>query len=93
MYNKIVSEGSRIVDLMSGSPGCRSEVRPMDSITFRVSTVNHSGPLRLVIEVLPRGEGDRVIYIDRAKDVSEEKFIWKFKDKEKMLLLPKRAYS
>ena len=93
LYNKVVSEGSRIVDLSNGRPGQRFEVKPMDSVTFRVSTVGHSGPLRLVIEVLPRGEGDRVVYIDRAKDVSEDKYIWKFRDKLGMLLQPKRAYS
>ena len=93
LYNKIVSEGSRIVDLASGSPGLRAEVKPMDSATFKVSTFGHAGPLRLLIEVLPRGEGDRVFYIDRAKDVSEDKFIWKFRDKQSMLLQPKRAYS
>jgi len=58
----------------------------MDSATFRVSTVGHSGPLKLVVDVLPRGEGDRLVYVDRAKDVSENKFIWKFRDKLSMLL-------
>jgi len=86
LYNKVVSEGSRILDLPSGSPGLRAEVKPMDSATFRVSTVGHSGPLKLVIDVLPRGEGDRLVYVDRAKDVSENKFIWKFRDKLSMLL-------
>jgi len=74
------------VDLPSGSPGLRAEVKPMDSATFRVSTVGHSGPLKLVVDVLPRGEGDRLVYVDRAKDVSENKFIWKFRDKLSMLL-------
>ena len=86
LYNKVVSEGARISELMSGSPGIRVEIKPMDSTTFKVSTVGHSGPLKLVIEILPRGEGDRTVYIDRAKDVSEEKYIWMFKDKLKMLL-------
>jgi hypothetical protein len=86
MYNKIVSEGSRIVDLMSGSPGMRTEVRPMDSTTYKVSTVGHSGPLKLVIDVLSKGDCDKIVYIDRAKDVSEEKHIWMFKNKDKLLL-------
>ena len=93
LYNKIVSEGTRTVDLMSGSPGIRVEIKPMDSTTFKVSTVGHAGPLKLLVEVLARGEGDRTVYIDRAKDVSEEKYIWMYKDKLKMLLQPKRAYS
>ncbi len=86
LYNKVVSEGNRISELMSGSPGIRIEIKPMDSATFKVSTVGHSGPLKLVIDVLARGEGDRTVYIDRVKDVSEEKYIWMFKDKVKMLL-------
>jgi hypothetical protein len=93
LYNKVVSEGNRTVELMSGSPGVRVEIKPMDSTTFKVSTVGHSGPLKLVVEVLARGEGDRTVYIDRAKDVSEEKHIWMFKDKLKMILQPKKAYS
>lgn len=86
MYNKVISEGSRIIDLPSGVGGLRTEVKPMDSVTFKISTVGHTGPLKLAVDVLPRGEGDRIFFIDRAKDVSEEKYIWKFRDKLNMLL-------
>jgi hypothetical protein len=78
LYNKVVSEGNRIVELVSGSAGVRVEIKPMDSTLFKVMTVGHSGPLKLVVEVLPRGEGDRTVFIDRTKDVSEEKNIWMF---------------
>lgn len=65
----------------------------MDSATFKVSTVGHSGPLKLIVEINSRGEGDRTVYVDRSKDVSEEKHIWMFMNKLKMFLYPKRAYN
>jgi hypothetical protein len=93
LYNKIVTEGNRIVELVSGSGGIRVEIKPMDSITLKVTTVGHFGPLKLVVDVAARGEGDRTVCIDRTKDVSEEKNIWMFKDKLKMVLHPKKAYN
>ena len=92
-FNKVVSEASRIIDFQSGSPGIRVEVKAMDTANFRVSTVGQTGPLKLITEFIVRGEGDKICYIDRAKTVSEEQFIWAFKDKDKMMLYPKRAYS
>ena len=92
-FNKVVSEASKILDLQSGSPGIRIEVKAMATATFRVQTMGHAGPLKLVTDFAVRGEGDKICYVDRAKDVSEDKFIWVFRDKDKMLLYPKRAYS
>lgn len=73
----------------------RVEIKPMDSATFKLSTVGHTGPLRLNVEVTSRGDtADRVCYVDRTKNVSEDSFIWSFfKGTSRMILNPKRAYS
>jgi len=65
----------------------------MASVTFRLNTVGHEGPLRLIINFSPRGEGDQICMIHREKDMNEDNYLWMFKNKTKMVLYPKTAFS
>jgi len=58
LYNKVVSEGSILQELLVDRPELKVEIRPMAQFNFRMSTVGHFGPIKLVLTFGLRGEGE-----------------------------------
>jgi hypothetical protein len=65
----------------------------MASCLLRLSTQGHLGPLKLQVNILPRGDGDFQCMINRDKDINEDNYIWWLKNKSKMILYPKKAFD
>lgn len=65
----------------------------MASVLLRLHTAGHKGPVRLQIQFNVRCEGDQVVLIHSDKDVSEDKYLWKFENKLNMFLYPKKAFN
>lgn len=51
------------------------------------------GPIKITIDFSAKKEGDLTCYIDKLKDPCEEQCLWKFKNKQAIVIYPKRAFD
>jgi len=68
LYNKVISEAVNILELPSNKTEVKCEIKAMASITLKLSTEKHRGPIRLNLVFLPRCEGDTICIVGRNKD-------------------------
>jgi hypothetical protein len=92
-YNQVVSEVSSVIDLYSLSRNVLITIKPMANANFRMTSGGCLGPIKITIDFSVKKEGDITCFIDKVKDPSEEQFMWKFKNKQSMIIYPKRAFD
>ena len=65
----------------------------MADATLRLYTAGRSGPIRFKVQFVPRSEGDFLFLVGRERTTSIEESIWSFKNKENMVIFPKKAFN
>ena len=91
-WDNVVTEASQVIELTAENQ-TRVEIKAMGLATLRLSTMERTGPIRLNIEPLSKGNYDLTCVIDWESNVSIDNFIWCFKNKQSMVLKPKKAYD
>lgn len=88
-----MTEGSQILDLPTNKTEVRVEIKAMASAMLKINTFEQKGPIKIQIQFQTRGEGDQTCLIHRERDISDENFIYEFKNKTRMCIYPKKAWT
>ena len=91
----MVSGGSRSIVITAGQPTL-IEISSMNTAIIKVMTEEHKGPLQLLVEFLPRQDGDLTCQGHITKKISDDEYIWNFKDikdKQKLIFRPKQCFD
>ena len=91
--NKVVSEGSQIIELPGTRQEIKVEIKAMASATLRIHVHERKGPIRIQLSFQSRGEGDKTCLIHRDRDIGEDAYTWCYKNKQTMTVYPKKAWS
>ena len=78
-----------MLDLHPDQPEIKVDIKPMAYCNFVLSTVGHKGPIRIVLSQTIKADLSCVVHIE--KEVSEENYIWRFQNKAKFIIFPKRV--